>query len=290
MEGVTIVVILVLVLLSAGAAAWLLRKKDNAPVDKAVRVPAGSTARVPAVPKPVPAIPAPLVKPPGIAESPTPKPVIMKSIARRPIEQKIVPKPMVIAPMPRPNKPVIAPMPRPNKPVIAPNMPAFPKTAVQPFVKPASKCAPDDPTKFDYVRRANAGGKWVCPAGTVDTGCTWADGIHGERQCRKPKAPKPPANVIVRPSTPAAPPASKCAPDDPAKFDYVRRANAGGKWVCPAGTVDTGCTWADGIHGERQCRKPKAPKPPANVIVNAVGGAAKKVGGGAVGFFKGLFS
>ena len=231
MEGVTIVVILVLVLLSAGAAAWLLRKKDNAPVDKAVRVPAGSTARVPAVPKPVPAIPAPLVKPPGIAESPTPKPVIMKSIARRPIEQKIVPKPMVIAPMPRPNKPVIAPMPRPNKPVIAPmprpnkpviapNMPAFPKTAVQPFVKPASKCAPDDPTKFDYVRRANVGGKWVCPAGTVDTGCTWADGIHGERQCRKPKAPKPPANVIV----------------------------------------------------------------------NAVGGAAKKVGGGAVGFFKGLFS
>ena len=209
MEGVTIVVILVLVLLSAGAAAWLLRKKDNAPVDKAVRVPAGSTARVPAVPKPVPAIPAPLVKPPGIAESPTPKPVIMKSIARRPIEQKIVPKPMVIAPMPRP-----------NKPVIAPNMPAFPKTAVQPFVKPASKCAPDDPTKFDYVRRANVGGKWVCPAGTVDTGCTWADGIHGERQCRKPKAPKPPANVIV----------------------------------------------------------------------NAVGGAAKKVGGGAVGFFKGLFS
>ena len=163
-------------------------------------------------------------------------------------------------------------------------MPAFPKTAVQPFVKPASKCAPDDPTKFDYVRRANVGGKWVCPAGTVDTGCTWADGtVNGERQCRKPKA-----KAVPRPA--ATPAASKCAPDDPAKFDYVRRANVGGKWVCPAGTVDTGCTWADGtVNGERQCRKPKAPKPPANVIVNTVGGVAKKVGGGAVGFFKGLF-
>jgi hypothetical protein len=38
---------------------------------------------------------------------------------------------------------------------------------------------------------------------------------------------------------PAAAP-SACTPDDPAKWDYVRRVDAGGKWVCPSGTTDTG--------------------------------------------------
>ena len=114
-----------------------------------------------------------------------------------------------------------------------------------------SYCAPGDPTKFDYVRRVNVGGKWTCPAGTIDTGCSWSDGVNGERQCRKPKAAPAPA---------PAPAKSQCAPGDPAKFDYVRRADVGGKWTCPAGTIYTGCTWADGaVNGERQCRKPKGP-------------------------------
>ena len=145
----------------------------------------------------------------------------------------------------------------------------------------ASKCAPDDDAKFDYVRRVDAGGgRWVCPPGTADTGCGWSDGANGEKQCKKPKG-------AGAPSTPAA--ASKCAPDDAAKFDYVRRVDAGGgRWVCPPGTADTGCSWSDGANGEKQCKKPKGPAAKPNIGKTAVN-ETKNFTVGAFNAIKGLF-
>ena len=122
-----------------------------------------------------------------------------------------------------------------------------------------TQCTPDDAAKFEYVRRIDAGGKWVCPVGTIDTGCSWSDGANGEKQCKKPKR--------------AGAPVSKCVPDDASKFDYVRRVDAGGKWVCPPDTTDTGCSWSDGANGEKQCKKPKVAKPTVAVAQPTVAAA-----------------
>ena len=123
-------------------------------------------------------------------------------------------------------------------PVASPPPPPVARPPPPPVAAPI-KCNPGDIASGTYTRRVaagtGAGAGWVCPAGYADTGCTWGDKPHEERQCRTAK--------------------KKCNPGDTAKGTYTRRVAAGAGWVCPAGYADTGCTWGDKPHEERQCRK-----------------------------------
>ena len=52
----------------------------------------------------------------------------------------------------------------------------------------ASTCNPADDDAYEFKRREQKDGAWVCPDGWTDTGCGWSDGsVLGEKQCRKAK-------------------------------------------------------------------------------------------------------
>lgn len=49
-----------------------------------------------------------------------------------------------------------------------------------------------------------------------------------------------------------------CAPGDDGTYEFTRREQKDGAWVCPDGWTDTGCGWDDGADlGEKQCQKTK---------------------------------
>lgn len=120
-----------------------------------------------------------------------------------------------------------------------------------------TKCDPGDRSRSEYTRRVESGGAYVCPPGYFDTGCDWKHGGDlGELQCRKPKS------ATTMPATPT-PPTAPCNPGV-GQWEYTRRTALNEVWSCPAGWIDTGCTWEHGLElGELQCRRepPKAPPP-----------------------------
>jgi hypothetical protein len=55
-------------------------------------------------------------------------------------------------------------------------------------VQQASTCNPGGDDAYEFKRREQKDGNWVCPDGWSDTGCGWSDGsVLGEKQCQKAK-------------------------------------------------------------------------------------------------------
>jgi hypothetical protein len=118
-----------------------------------------------------------------------------------------------------------------------------------------SGCSPGDTSKNTYKKRIEKDGKWTCESGYEDTGCTWGDREHEERQCRKLKSGEKDDKK------------SKCNVGTEANYDYrERRKTSSGRWECPEGWSDTKCglvtnadgKWVDGDDkGKKQCRKRK---------------------------------
>lgn len=125
--------------------------------------------------------------------------------------------------------------------------------------KKGGKCSPGDSGTYKYeLRYKNVSGKYECAAGWEDTGCTWGDGKSVEsRQCRQTYQSQGAHDDIMKSNIKNYKSGGKCSPGDVKQYQYViRNLNKNGKWSCPSGYQDTGCTIGDGSSSEeRQCRR-----------------------------------
>lgn len=122
------------------------------------------------------------------------------------------------------------------------------------------KCTSPNQVTLQYTTRVQSpdDGSWVCPAGYKDTGCSWTDGAElGGKQCVA-VAGQLPENATPRPylqanSLDAPTSGSECNPGNGVGVAYTRRVLVQGTWRCPPGFESTGCSWGDGMLGEKQC-------------------------------------
>jgi hypothetical protein len=123
--------------------------------------------------------------------------------------------------------------------------------------KKGGKCSPGDSGTYKYeLRHKNVSGKYECKTGWEDTGCTWGDGKSVEsRQCRQTFQSQGAHDDIMKNNIKNYKSGGKCSPGDVKQYTYKIRELKNGKWSCPSGYKDTGCTIGDGTSEELQCRK-----------------------------------